>query len=615
MKFHIEKIILWLENSHVRELTFVPNKVNVVTGDSNTGKTAILDIIDYCFFASKHKISESVINENVNWYGLIFCINEKKYTLARKSPKNNKVSDEYYFSSIAGVPKKPTDNNSAKSIKDTLEVEFGIDRNTKIPFGGRKLKANSKISLRYFLLFNTISQDIITNSEVFFDKQSEDRYREALPRIFDIAVGIDTIENTLKTEKRAELEANLKRLKRKSEVFDSKQSEFYSEMNTIIKKAKEYSLIKEDETDTDSIDKLKQIVSQATATEIEESQDAAEGIKKEIYLLKRKIRNLNKFSREYTNYKSGLKEIQDSLKPIEFIKENSNDLIKTSIYKELVEGIEKDLENIKQSVRTNSPIDSKTSDIIYEYQSKINELEKNLSLLPEAARTFTDEKHKYIFIGEIGTKLDLYQKKPKKKDTDITVQIEQVENELNELVVEDTKENRELFIKLLEEVILGYIEHTQNALENYGQYHPVFNYKDKKLQIRKPKTDFIENVGSSSNHMFLHLFLFLGLHEAIMRKNAVFTPSFLIIDQPSRPYWGDEDRKKEKLDSSDEYKIKMAFSLLDKFMETSREEIEKEFQMIVFEHIPSKIWHGMENIHLVEEFKNGNALIPDSMKK
>ncbi len=51
-------------------------------------------------------------------------------------------------------------------------------------------------------MFNTITGNIIENdSEVFFDKQNETRYREALPRIFDLAVGIESVENTLKKEK------------------------------------------------------------------------------------------------------------------------------------------------------------------------------------------------------------------------------------------------------------------------------------------------------------------------------------------------------------------------------------------------------------------------------
>jgi predicted ATP-binding protein involved in virulence len=47
MKFYIQKIVLWLNNGKRRDIEFLPNKVNVITGDSSTGKTEILDIIDY----------------------------------------------------------------------------------------------------------------------------------------------------------------------------------------------------------------------------------------------------------------------------------------------------------------------------------------------------------------------------------------------------------------------------------------------------------------------------------------------------------------------------------------------------------------------------------------
>ena len=59
------------------------------------------------------------------------------------------------------------------------------------------------------MLFNTISENIITNTNHFFDKQDEDRYREALPRIFDLALTIDNVENILNKEVRESLQKKL----------------------------------------------------------------------------------------------------------------------------------------------------------------------------------------------------------------------------------------------------------------------------------------------------------------------------------------------------------------------------------------------------------------------
>jgi hypothetical protein len=170
-----------------------------------------------------------------------------------------------------------------------------------------------------------------------------------------------------------------------------------------------------------------------------------------------------------------------------------------------------------------------------------------------------------------------------------------------------------MFIKLLEEIIQEYIIFAGTVLENYEKYHPVFDYTKKVLLLRKPLTDFIENVGSSSNHMFMHLFLFLGLHEVMQRKKAQFVPPYLIIDQPSRPYWSDGEKTKEKLDHGDEAKIRKAFALLDFFIERIiSSDVIGSCQLIVFEHVPPSTWDGLNHVHLVEEFTNGNALIPRS---
>jgi hypothetical protein len=39
MNFNINKIVLWLNNGKIREIEFKPNKVNLITGGSHTGKS------------------------------------------------------------------------------------------------------------------------------------------------------------------------------------------------------------------------------------------------------------------------------------------------------------------------------------------------------------------------------------------------------------------------------------------------------------------------------------------------------------------------------------------------------------------------------------------------
>ena len=79
MNLYIESIKLWFkgfsENSQ-RTITypFIPNKINVITGDSSTGKSSILGIIDYLFLSDNPVIVENIVNENVEFYGCIYIL-------------------------------------------------------------------------------------------------------------------------------------------------------------------------------------------------------------------------------------------------------------------------------------------------------------------------------------------------------------------------------------------------------------------------------------------------------------------------------------------------------------------------------------------------------------
>lgn len=612
MKLHFDSLIIWLKNGKVRTLAFLPNKVNIITGGSNTGKTAILDIIDYCFFASRHKISESMINENAEWYGIRITINAKNYVIARKAPSGNIASHDYYFSSVGESPNEfPLPNITEGALKTALEADFSIDRDTKFPYGGKHLKANSKISLRYFLILNTISQDIITHSEEFFDKQKDDKYREALPRIFDLALGIDTVENIIKREKRDELERELRKLEREGDKISRKQDAFYSQLLNTIRTAKEYALVSEDSDADSSISQLREMISTANIELKSGITDKYSQKESEINELNRKIRNLRRFSAEYARYKTNLKYANDSLKPLEYIAEHLSQIIKTSIYDDIIISLKSDHEKIKQAIVNKTPLESNISDIIKGYEEKINELQEQQKILPKEVKSFEDEKQKFIFIGETKAKLDLYEREGALPGDNKDV-IDDLKKKIESLIVDPVEDRRSLFTKVLDETIQEYITSTALALENYKDYRSSFNYKEKKLQLRKPKTDFIENVGSSSNHMFLHLFLFLGLHEIIRVRKTPFVPPFLVIDQFSRPYWGEGEQKKEILEQTDISRVKSALNLLNHFIQSANEEGD-EFQMIVFEHINEELWERLPHIHLVEEFRNGNALIPKSM--
>lgn len=613
MNFHIQNLYVWLKNGQRRTITFQPNKVNIITGDSLTGKTAILDIIDYCLFSSKHTISEASINERADWYGLRFCIEGKTYTVARKAPKGSSVSLDYFFSSVGDVPEKaPEISTTEPALKRLLSADFAIDQDAKVSYGGNMIKAGSRVSLRYFLLFNTISQDIITHTQEFFDKQSDRRYREALPRTFDLAVGIDTVSNILKREKKQELERQLTRLSKQAEKREKKSEYFKEEISEIAAQAKEFGLVDEGANAEDALSELSSMASSLKTTEKDVTVSQRDQLLAELSKCSINIRNIKRFSTEYAKYKSSIKATDDSLKAIEFLSNDFKDLVRTSIFEEIIRALEADHAEIKTAIATKTPLDSNIAELLKNLEVKRSQIQEELSELPQEIKALGTDKEKYLFLGEVKAKLDLYTSRETSDEGKSAELVKRLEDQIASLDVQSVDERRDLFVTVMNQTTQDYLEEAGDALGDYASYKTFFDYKDKRLLLKKPMSLSTENVGSSSNHMFLHLFMFLGLHEIIRANDVDHVAPFLVIDQFSRPYWGERGNEKEQLESSDVAKVKTALKLLNGFIDRASG-VGKSFQMIVFEHIPENYWDGLKNIHLVEKFENGNALIPDSL--
>jgi len=67
MKAFVRHIGVTDHDDNVHAVTFGPG-INVVTGKSSTGKSALIEIFDFCFGSSEFTIPEGVITEYANIY-------------------------------------------------------------------------------------------------------------------------------------------------------------------------------------------------------------------------------------------------------------------------------------------------------------------------------------------------------------------------------------------------------------------------------------------------------------------------------------------------------------------------------------------------------------------
>src|ERR1700730_10547422 len=79
-------IILYNALGERRVVRFRPCRLNVVTGASQRGKSALLDIAEFCLGRAKVTMPIGPITESVVWYAVLLQLPSGQVFIARPSP-------------------------------------------------------------------------------------------------------------------------------------------------------------------------------------------------------------------------------------------------------------------------------------------------------------------------------------------------------------------------------------------------------------------------------------------------------------------------------------------------------------------------------------------------
>lgn len=619
MNFYIDKLLLWLKNGTIRTLPFSNDKVNVITGNSKTGKTAVLEIIDYCLCGSKDTvvISYENIAENVEWYGIRFFINDKVFTLARgEISEKGEFSKNYYFSQSGEIPEHPCVKMEEPQIKTLLEREFSIDDEITVSHGGKNVKKNTKLSFRYFLMFNSLSKDTIDNGKVFFDKMSIERYKEVWPQVFDLALNVIDIQKLQTQKKINDINIRINALEGEKKKAEKHAEHRNDSILKLVKHAKESGLIDENLGVDNAFQALEELIHNGN-----DGFSHSFSVEQEYERIKQKrddaalqLTKLRRFKKSYSKYREGLCEEADSLKPIQYIQNHFSDKTQGE-YREFLENLSQELEKVKKAIRSRRPFEYDVDTHIRSLTMRIKEFDDQLSKTAHVEYKLIPTAQKLVSLGEI--KAEYRRIQPQVELNCIEIELNQLENEVKRLEEQymDTAEKRQLIIETLNEYIQTYVSKAKNELDEYGEYRAWFDYKKSVLTLKKDKSASIANISSSSDHLYMHLCLFAGLHHQMLSQGTPYVPSFLIMDQPSRPYFNNAEysynNSEQAISNKDDWsKVKGIFALWDYFFELVLSQ-QKHFQVIVLEHVSESAWKECRYVNLVDVFDgNTNALIP-----
>ena len=182
MDFQIKKLILWPKKQEYgfKEIEFKLNRINIITGASRTGKSAIIPIIDYCLGSGSCYIPVKTIRDTCSWFGILISSNEKEILIARREPGMQKSTDDMFL--IEGksveIPSQVIKNTTRQSVKlfldELAKLSFlDMDADTNNQFLGRP-------SFRDLMAFCFQPQNIVANANTLFYKADTTEHRTKL---------------------------------------------------------------------------------------------------------------------------------------------------------------------------------------------------------------------------------------------------------------------------------------------------------------------------------------------------------------------------------------------------------------------------------------------------
>ena len=633
----IAKIVLYKDNQHMRVVPFNRGRVNVIVGDSKTGKSALIDIVDYCLASDDCHVASGVIRDNVYWFALVVDFGRDFYMFARQNPDNKQVStiSEMYFAKV-DENYLPTfddiyENTNIDSVKQFLAAKIGLSENVQsVDDGGTRDPL--PVTFKHCRQFCFQPQSLIANKDLIFYNTTNtfalQALKDAIPYLFG-AVRDDVliIEQRIKALKR-----DLRQLKIKKNEQDEMASEQSTLTVSLLEEAKSVGLICFSSVDeiSDKIAMLHNVtkwnpsqVKVYTTTnidsEIQQLVSQRLRLVEQLGDIQEKKSVATKYSEEGKLYHSELNAQHQRLKSIELIPDGDhiccplchrelNSVIPkiSEIYSSL-EKISASLEESEKQTLRNQKYIAELIDEESNVKSKITQVEDSIHALYQKKDDARRLRDLNVQRGKVIGRISLFLEKLQVKNTDdIEGKIEALDSEINHLQKQISKSTKDDLMVSKMAVINSYMNLDWKRSLDLEDEDAIVTFDPKRMQLyaisRDEKYVPLDQMGSGANWVGYHLLIHFALHKFFV-KNKRPIPRFLILDQPSQVYFPS--------DSSDLSKCKdiEAVKRMFKFIMDRANELGEEFQVIMTEH--ANIQEPEFQQGVIQEWYDNNKLIPE----
>ena len=225
MSFQIRDIVLYGHNGEMRRIEFAPGRLNIITGASKTGKTALIAVLEYCFGSSDCHIPEGIIRRAVAWAGVRLAVPGGDVFIARRlpAPGRNSSSDVHYaVGSQIALPRADQllQTTNPDALQGLLAAHAGIGQNRHdTPPGQTRLPLQAGID--HALIYCFQHQTEIDSNRHLFHKQSEPYLPQAIKDTMPYFLGAVTDDYVARMAELRRLRRDLRALERKLEEYEA----------------------------------------------------------------------------------------------------------------------------------------------------------------------------------------------------------------------------------------------------------------------------------------------------------------------------------------------------------------------------------------------------------
>jgi hypothetical protein len=654
MRFQIKTLILWprVDTRRPRVLPFAENRLNVITGASKTGKSAVIPIIDYCLGSERCAVPVTTIRDACSWFGVVVVTSEGEKLIARREPGTQQSTGDMFLleGQALEIPNAIAEKNtSVEAVKRKLDQLAGLSNLGFDPSGaGGGFKGRP--SFRDLLAFSFQPQNIVANPDVLFFKADTMEHKEKLRTIFPYVLGAVTPDVLARRWEIEQLSRELRRKERELSAQREVSARWRAELQNWVSEARDLGLLTVDRSgpnrgDDELLASLEEVITKTSAdTDVSDSAldaasfeaaelDKEEGrVSLELAEVKARADNMTRLRSAVDDYTGALNKQRERLQLSRWLK----DLAEKSEGACPICGGALDhangeldvlcdaLANVEATARQLEPVPAVFDKELVQVRDQLRVLTdrfRAVRVRRQAVETrsarIQEERWRRAavdrFIGRIEQALAVL--KASQSDAGLATEVAELQSRLEELRTASTDAAARERQKAALRRVSASMARVLPELDTERPYDPAeLNVDDLTIRVTGPsgRPDFLWEIGSGANWLSYHIASMLGLHELFHSQRSNPVPSFLVLDQPSQVYFprklagsrptNDDDPSIADEDVAAVEKVFVALAAATAELPG--------LQILVLDHASSDVW-GSTNAHLVEEWRGGAALVPN----